>query len=203
MAWSYRNHHAKSTLDTRETGHLDGRMAGAGLGACHQHHKKIANVAGQKRMGKRPSWMWDSGTRYTKKETLLHGTTQGSEHSEKEKSVVDIKNYGRDGPEGQSMTVGTTMCDAGLLSCCQVFLISRQPTKVSMKKKEEKRSWKLGRRTVLIYRTKMVRARTLEISGLRAQLSSWPRPSRSGPLLPLLVDLEGAGGGWLRWLEGG
>ena len=67
------------------------------------------------------------------------------------KGEVDIKNYRQDGPEGQSRLVGSTMCNAGLLSCLQIFLIVRKPAKVSMKKKREGKSVKDGRESDLIY----------------------------------------------------
>lgn len=56
------------------------------------------------------------------------------------KKVESIKNCDRNGPEGQSITVGSTMCNAGLPSYSKVFVISLEPIKVSMKKKEE-RKW--------------------------------------------------------------
>ena len=50
--------------------------------------------------------------------------------------IFDIKNYGRNGPEGQFMTASTTMCNAGSPPYGSVFLSSEQSTKVSMKEKK-------------------------------------------------------------------
>jgi len=58
------------------------------------------------------------------------------------KKCGDIKNYRQDGPERQSRLVGSTMCNAGLLSCLREFLSARKPAKVSMKKKRGKGGWK-------------------------------------------------------------
>lgn len=71
---------------------------------------------------------------------LLHDTTRSDEHSEKE---VTIKNCGPNGPEGQFMTDSAAMCNAGSPPYCRVFMISRQSTKVSMKKKGKKREGKV------------------------------------------------------------
>ncbi|KAL1841048.1 hypothetical protein VTK73DRAFT_3598 [Phialemonium thermophilum] len=62
-----------------------------------------------------------------------------AESKVKKRKCGGIKNYRRDGPEGQSRLVGSTMCNAGLLSCLQRFLSFRKPAKVSMKKKREKK----------------------------------------------------------------
>lgn len=70
------------------------------------------------------------------KRTLLHVIAQGDDHNEK--VVFVIKNYDRNGPEGQFKTIGATMCNAGLSTWSQIFMSIRTPIKVSMKKKRGK-----------------------------------------------------------------
>ena len=50
----------------------------------------------------------------------------------------NIKNCDRDGPVGQSMAGGSTVCNAGHPRYLRVFVISLKPIKVSMKKKRRK-----------------------------------------------------------------
>ena len=64
------------------------------------------------------------------------------DNSEKKGSLsqcFDIKNYDRNGPEGQFTAASTTMCNAGSPPYYAVLLISAQSIKVSMKKKKRKR----------------------------------------------------------------
>ncbi len=63
-----------------------------------------------------------------------------SRRRQQRKRVGNIKNCDRNGPEGQSIAVGSTVCNAGLPPYSKVFLISLEPIKVSMKKKEEEKS---------------------------------------------------------------
>ena len=60
-------------------------------------------------------------------------------HRVKKRIEFVIKNCDRNGPEGQFKTIGSTVCNAGLPSYSQVFMISREPIKVSMKKKKEEK----------------------------------------------------------------
>lgn len=77
---------------------------------------------------------------------LLHGSTNGRAHSEKIRShcwkLEDIKNYDRNGPEGQFIAASTTTCNAGFPLYGAGIMISAQSIKVSMKKKKKRRgSW--------------------------------------------------------------
>lgn len=59
------------------------------------------------------------------------------------KGLLIIKNYDRNGPEGQFKTIGATMCNAGLPTWSQRFMSFRPPIKVSMKKKRGKKILKI------------------------------------------------------------
>ena len=69
--------------------------------------------------------------------SLLWSTATSDDNSEKK--FCDIKNCDRNGPAGQSITVSSTVCNAGFPSYSKGFLISLEPIKVSMKKRKRKR----------------------------------------------------------------
>ena len=68
------------------------------------------------------------------------------QRSQRKKKVGkdDIKNYDRDGPEGQSKTTGSTMCNAGQSPWYPCFLIQGYPIKVSMRKKRKRKGIRNG-----------------------------------------------------------
>jgi hypothetical protein len=61
------------------------------------------------------------------------------------KSWENIKNYDRNGPEGQFRTTCSALCNAGLSPWYPCFLIQVYPIKVSMRKEKRRRGQKMGR----------------------------------------------------------
>lgn len=70
---------------------------------------------------------------------LLTSLHQAARAMRKEKKSMDSKNCARVGPEGQTRTGDSALCNAGLPPYQPVLLISGWSNKVSMKKKEEQK----------------------------------------------------------------
>jgi hypothetical protein len=117
----------------------------------------------------------------------------------------DIKNYDRNGPEGQFITDSTTMCNAGSPSYSAVFMISAQSIKVSMKKKrkEESKKWAEareyigeGRWSVHVCNLQKIHgaAERPELLSLGVRVADWcawssPNMGIASPLVNLLIIL--------------
>lgn len=99
--------------------------------------------------------------------SIMHFFSMARRNAEHIAKKEDIKNYDRDGPEGQSKATGSTMCNAGQSPWYPCFLIQGYPIKVSMRKKRRERV-KREVRSARIYRpVQMVCARLRVRSALQ------------------------------------